>query len=55
MKDELEDNHEEYCSIYHENWCEILSAIEVKDNMKRDATHINRLVTSKEVSSSDRN
>ena len=46
MQDELEDNHEDYCSILHEEWCELLSTIEVKDNSKRFAAQIQRLVSS---------
>ena len=46
MQDELEDNPEEYHSIAHEYWCDLLYTIEVKENRKRDATQINRLETS---------
>ena len=47
MQDELENNHEDYRSILHEDWCDLLYNIEVKDNRKRDTTQIKRLATSK--------
>ena len=47
MKDVLEDNHGDYCSIPHEEWCDLLSTMEVKDNKKRAADQIKRLATSK--------
>ena len=47
MLDELEDNREGYNSILHEDWCDFLSTIEVKDNMERFVTQIKRLVTYK--------
>ena len=43
----LEDIQEDYRSIIHEEWCDPLSTMEVKDNRKRSAAHINRLGTSK--------
>ena len=55
MQDYLEDNHEDYCSILHEKWCDLLSTIEVKYNRKRYATQIKRLATSKTASCYDRN
>ena len=47
MKDELEDNQEDYRSLVHEYWCDLLSTIEVKDNRKRAVTQINMIATSK--------
>ena len=54
MKDELEDNQEDYSSLAHGYWCDQLSKIEVKDNRKRYVTQIKRLVASKVASNSDR-
>ena len=55
MQDELEDNKEDYRSLAHEDWCDVLSTIEVKDNRKRDATQIKRLATSRAELNSYRN
>ena len=55
MQDELEDNHEDYFSILHEEWCELLSTIEVRVNTERYATHIKRLATSKAIPNYDSN
>ena len=35
MQDELEDNQEDYNSIAHEEWCDLLLTIEVKGNRKK--------------------
>ena len=43
MQDELEDNQEEYYSLTHEDWCDLLSTIEVKDNRKRESTDIKKI------------
>ena len=43
----MEDKHEDYCSIPHEYWYEILFDVEVTDNRKRSAAQIKRLETSK--------
>ena len=32
IKDELVDNQEDYNTLTHEDWCDFLSTIEVKDN-----------------------
>ena len=47
MQDELEGNQEDFHSLDHEDWCDLLSTIEVKDNRKRSATQIKRLASSK--------
>ena len=49
IHDELEDNKEEYCSITHEEWCNLLSTMGVNDNRKRDASQIKRLVIPNEA------
>ena len=43
MQDELEDNQEDYHSLTHEYWCDLLSTIEFKDNRKRAATQIENI------------
>ena len=30
MQDELNDNQEDYSSLYHEEWCDLISTIHVK-------------------------
>ena len=47
MQDELEDNHEDYLSILNEEWCDLLSTIEVKENSKRAEDQIKRRSSSK--------
>ena len=49
MQDELEDKNEDYCPIPHEEWFNLISTMEVKDNSKRAVAQIKRLVTSKSV------
>ena len=51
----LEDNQEDYCSQAHKYWCDLLSTIEIKDNMKKSATQIKSIVNSRAVSNSDSN
>ena len=43
MQNELEDNQEDYRSLTHEYWCDLLSTIKFKENRKREATHINKI------------
>ena len=38
MQDELEDNQEEFCSLAHEDLCDLLSTIKVKENSERSVT-----------------
>ena len=47
MQDELEDNHEDYFLITGEEWCDLISTIEVKENRRSSAAQIKRLATSK--------
>ena len=47
MQYELEDNQEDYRYLYHKDWCDLLSTIEVKENRKRAAIQIKRIITSK--------
>ena len=55
MQDEFQDNQEDYSSLTHEYWCEILSTIEVKDNRKRSSTQIKNITSARSVSHSDSN
>ena len=47
---ELEDNQEDYCYLRHEDWCDLLSTIEVKDNIKREATQIKKIASTRAAS-----
>ena len=56
MQYELDYNQEDYRSLVHENWCDLLSTIQVKDDSKRVATHINKIAytIASSLSDSDR-
>ena len=54
MQDEFEDNQEEYCSLAHEDWCKLLSKIEIKDNSKKEATQIKKIDSAKAAYHFDR-
>ena len=43
IHDDLEDNQEDYHSLTHEYFYDLLSAIEVKDNRKRAAIQIKNI------------
>ena len=53
MQDEFEDNQEDYLSLTHEDCCDLLSKIEVKDNRKIAATQINNIASDRASSRSD--
>ena len=55
MQYELDDHQEDYPSLTHEDFCGLLSTIEVKDEIKRAATHINNIPLARSASLSDRN
>ena len=55
MQDEFEDNQEDYCYLTHEELCDLLYTIEVKDNRKRAATQIKKIETFRAAYHSDRN
>ena len=38
MQDELDDHQEDYHSLNHEEWCDLLYTIQVKYDRKREAT-----------------
>ena len=39
----MEEHPEDYRSLTYEDWCDLLSTIEVKDERKREATQINKI------------
>ena len=55
IQDELEDNKEDYYSLTHEDWYDLLSTIKVKDNRKRAVTQIKEISTLRAASNYDRN
>ena len=55
MRDELDDHTEDYCSLIYEDWFELLSTIEVKDESKRSSVHIKKIASARSASLSDRN
>ena len=55
MKDELDDHQEDYLSLTHEDWCELLSTTEVKYERKIEATQIKKAASAREEYLSDSN
>ena len=53
MQYELDGHQEDYRSLTHEDWCDLLSIIKVEDNRKSTETQINNIVSSKAASLSD--
>ena len=53
MKNDMEDNQEDYLYFTHEYWCDLLSKIEVKDNTEREATDINKIASARVAYLSD--
>ena len=51
----MEDNQEGYRSLTHEDWCDLLSTIKVKDNIKMSVTQINKIDSIRVASHSDSN
>ena len=51
----MEDKQETYSSFSHQDWYELLSTIEAKDNRKRAATKIKNIASSRADSLSDSN
>ena len=45
MQNKLEGKYEDYFPISHKEWCNPMSAIDVKDNITRAAVQIKRLAT----------
>ena len=52
-QDELDEHPEDYHSLNFEDFCDLLSTIEVKDERKRAAAHIKKIASSREASLSD--
>ena len=55
MHRELEVQQQEYQSLTHEYWRDLLSTIKVKDKRKRAANQINKIASARADSISDRN
>ena len=53
MRYELDDYPEDCRSLTYEYWCDILSTIEVKDERKRAAVHINKIASARSASLSN--
>ena len=51
----MDDHPEDYRSLNYENWCELLSPIEVKDESKREALQIKRIASARAASLSESN
>ena len=55
MHCELDDHREDYCSLTSEDWCDLLSIVEVKDENKRSAVQIKNIYSARAASLSDSN
>ena len=55
MTDELDNHPEDYLSLTYEDWCDILTTIEVKDERKIVAMHIKNIASAREASLSESN
>ena len=53
IRDELGDHPEEYRYLTHEDWCDLMSTINVKDEIKRAAVHIKKITSDRADSLSD--
>ena len=51
MQDELDEKNQDYRSVTHEEWCDLLSTMEFKDNRVRAEAQINKLAAYKEAPS----
>ena len=47
MQDDLDGHQEDYCLLTHEDWCDLLYTIEVKDNNKRASTQIKKIASAR--------
>ena len=47
MENYMDDKDKDHHSFTQEEWCDLLSTTDTKDNQKRDAAQINRLAASK--------
>ena len=55
MRDELDNHPYYYRSLTYEDWCNLLSPIDVKDESKRAEVHIKRIASARADSLSDSN
>ena len=55
MRDELDDHPEDYFSLTYEDWCDLLSTIEVIGERKRAEDHIKKIASARAASLSDSN
>ena len=53
IRGELDDHPEDHRYLTYEDWCDLLSDIEVKDERKRPSGHIKNSASSREASLSD--
>ena len=49
----MEYHKENYCSFTHEDWCDLLSTIDFKDNRKRAENQIKKVAAARASSLSD--
>ena len=54
MRDELDDHPEDYRSLTYEDWCDLLSTIEFKDERKISAVNTKKIASARAASLSDR-
>ena len=52
-RDELDYHPEDYCSLTYEDWCELMSTIEVKYERKREACQIKKISSTRAASLSN--
>ena len=50
IRDKLDDHPEYYCSLTYEDWCDLLSTIDIKYERKIAAVHIEKIASSREAS-----
>ena len=55
MRDELDDHPEDYFSLTYEDWCDLLSKTEVKDESKISVVQIKKIASSRAAFISDSN
>ena len=53
MRGELDDHPQDYRSLTYEDWCDLISKIQVKDEMKREVVHIKKIASVSAVYLSD--
>ena len=53
MQDKLKDNKEDYNYLTHEDWCDLLSTADIRDNRKRAETQIKKIESDRAASNYD--